>query len=144
MTSDADLLRELARLDSVEAATVEDGDHLSGVVDDWCEIVLDLDYDGGKRRLQLTRHDAELIIEVLHAVLHPHTHKSSPVVKLWEMLDEQMDFLMADDDPEAEDKVRAKTLAEAITLITQPTSEVGSIDVSDVRDEATERWESRQ
>lgn len=144
MPTDAELLTTLSRMDSVEAIAVGDGDHRECNVSDWCEILLDLEYPGGaRRRLEMTRHDAELIIEVLHQVLHPHEHKSSPVQKLWSLLDDQMDFLLADDDPEPEDKVRAKTLAEAIVLCTNPLADPEHIDVSDVRAQAVERWEER-
>lgn len=136
-----ELLTELARLDSVEVTAVTTGDHSAGYVNDWCEIVLDLESNGNIRRVELTRHDGELIIEALHEVLHPHTNKHSPVQRLWTLLDDVMDFLMADDEPEPEDKARAKALAEAIALISQPYSE--EPDIAAVREEAVARWEAR-
>lgn len=141
MSPDADLLRPLSRWDEVEATSVGDGDQQEGVVEPWCELVLDMTKDGRTERVSMTRHDAELVIEVLHSVLHPNTHKSSPVQRLWTELDDVMDFLMGTDEPEPEDKARAKALAEAIALISQPWSE--EPDVAAVRDEAVVRWEQR-
>jgi hypothetical protein len=139
--SDAALLAELARLESVEALTVGDGDHLAGTVPGWCELVLNIEDGKGTRQLQLTRHDAELIIEVLWTVLHPNEHRASPVQRLWSELDDVMDFLMDADEPEDEDKARAKALALSIALISQPHSD--EPDVAAVRDEAVARWEQR-
>lgn len=134
-------LAMLARMDSVEALSVGAADQDSGRVPEWSELVLNLEYDDGVRTIPMTRHDGELIIEVLHSVLHPNTNKQSPVQRLWGLLDDTMDFLMADDDPEPEDKARARALAEAISLLTQPWSE--ELDISDVRIQAHERWEER-
>lgn len=116
-----------------------DGDQQNGTVEPWCELVLDMTLNGRTQRVSMTRHDAELVIEVLHSVLHPNTHKSSPVQRLWAELDDVMDFLMDVDDPEPEDKARAKALAEAIALISQPWSE--EPDIAAVREEAVRRWE---
>lgn len=143
MTSDADLLRELARLDSVEAAAVGAEDHSYGHTAQWCEILLKLEGPWIREPLQLTRHDAELIIEVLHNVLHPNTHRTSPVERLWALLDDQMDFLLADEEPEPEDKARARALAEAIVLVRNPFVDPEHIDVTEVREEAVRRWENR-
>lgn len=140
--SDADMLRPLSRWDEVEATTVGDGDQQEGVVEPWCELVLDMSLDGRTQRVEMTRHDAELVIEVLHTVLHPHTNRHSPAQRLWAELDDVMDFLMDNDDPEPEDRARAKALAEAIALITQPWSE--EPDVGAVREEAVRRWEERE
>lgn len=133
------LLRELAELE-VTACGSEDA--VAGVVPDWCELVLDLTDDQGTKRLHLRRHDAELIIEALHEVLHPHSNRRSPVARLWEELDDTMDFLRADDDPEEEDRVRARTLALALAILTQPYLE--EPDITHIRQQAGERWEARQ
>lgn len=143
LADDAALLEELSKFDSVEATTVTDGDHLTGTVEMNTELVLDIDYGGHVRRLELTRHDGELIIEVLYSVLHPHTNRHGGVAKMWSLLDEQMDYLMADDEPEPEDKARAKAIAECITVMLNPLAEPGSIDVTEVREQAIDRWESR-
>lgn len=137
--STQDLLRELAEL---EVIAVGADDHVQGTVPQWCELVLDLTDDMGTKRIHLRRHDAELIIEALHEVLHPHTHKTSPVQRLWEELDDTMDFIRADDEPEEEDRVRARTLAFAIAVLTQPYGTTPNIDA--IREEAAERWEARQ
>lgn len=134
-------LTMLARMDSVEAVSVGDADHRAGNAPEWSELVLRLEYDDGVRAIPMTRHDGELIIEVLHTELHPNNNKHSPVQRLWAMLDETMDYIMADDDPEPEDKARARALAEAIALISLPWSEELDIDI--VRMEAVERWEDR-
>ena len=134
-------LTQLASLDEVEAMTVGDGDHISELVPDWCELVLRLTREHSHQMLPLTRHDAELIIEVLWTVLHPNEHRRSPVERLWEQLDDVMDYLMVDD-PEPEDKARAKALAEAIALISLPFAD--EPDVAAIRTQAVERWESRQ
>lgn len=142
MGETADLLRQLSRLESVEAIAVGHGDQLDGTVPGWCELALDLEDQTGVRRLCLTRADAELIIEVLFEVLHPQDNKHSPVTRLWAELDDQMDFLRADDEPEPEDRVRARTLALALALLTQPYSP--EPDIGAVREEAVRRWEQRQ
>jgi hypothetical protein len=132
----------LAELAEIEVIATGAGDHVDGSVPQWCELVLDLTDDSATKRIHLRRHDAELIIEALHEVLHPNTHRTSPVARLWEELDDTMDFLRADDEPEEEDRIRARTLAFAIALLTQPYSE--EPDISAVRTEAASRWESRQ
>jgi hypothetical protein len=142
MSEAAKMLRTMTRIESVEATEVGDADQVLGTVPEWCELVLDFEAQGQKRRAHLTRHDGELIIEVLHSVLHPNTHKNSPVQRLWAELDDVMDYLVDVDEPEPEDKVRARALAEAIALIAQPYAEEPDIDA--VRAEAMERWENRQ
>src|SRR5690348_10478506 len=139
MPSTRALLAELAEIEVIATGA---SDHVEGTVPQWCELVLDLTDDEGTKRIHLRRHDGELIIEALHEVLHPHTNKSSPVLKLWEELDDTMDFLRADDDPEEEDRVRARTLAFAIALLEQPYAE--EPDIAAVRERAVERWEARQ
>lgn len=139
MPSTRALLEELAEIEVIATGAA---DHTEGTVPQWCELVLDLTDDHGTKRIHLRRHDGELIIEALHEVLHPHTHKTSPVARLWEELDDTMDFLRADDEPEEEDRVRARTLAFAIALLTQPYGE--EPDISVVREEAARRWEARQ
>lgn len=133
-------LTQLARLDEVEAMTVGDGDHTSELVPDWCELILRLKVNRTTQQVPLTRHDAELIIEVLWSVLHPGENKHSPLQRLWEQLDDVMDYLMVDD-PEPEDRARAKALAEAIALISLPYSE--ELDIETIRAQAVERWEQR-
>lgn len=133
------LLQELA---SIEVTSTAAADLTDGTVPQWCELVLDLTDEQGTKRVHLRRHDAELIIEALHEVLHPHTNRMSPVARLWEELDDTMDFLRADDEPEDEDRVRARTLAHAIALMSQPYSE--EPDIGAVRTQAVARWEERQ
>ncbi len=134
-------LRTLAQLESVEAVSLGDGDHVFGDVPRWAELMLTLIGEGGARvDLALSRHDAELVIEVLWSVLHPGEHRQSPVQRLWERLDDTVDYLMVDD-PEPEDKARAKALAEAIALISLPFAEEPDID--SIRAQAAERWEQR-
>lgn len=133
------LLQELAEIEVIATSA---GDHVAGTVPQWCELVLDLTDEQGTKRIHLRRHDGELIIEALHEVLHPHTNRMSPVARLWEELDDTMDFLRADDEPEEEDRIRARTLALAIALMTQPYAE--EPDISAVREEAVKRWEERQ
>lgn len=140
--SDAELLSELAHFDEVEAITLGDGDHMEGYAPLWAEIRLVLDESGHKLSVDMTRHDGELIIEVLWSVLHPNDNRQSPVQRLWTELDDVMDFLMDVDEPEPEDKARAKALALSIALISQPWAEEPDID--SVRAEAVERWEERQ
>lgn len=142
MTGDAELLSVLARFDEVEAITLGDGDHMAGFADPKSEIRLSLTEGGKTVSMDLTRHDSELIIEVLWSVLHPNEHRNSPVQRLWAELDDVMDFLMDEDEPEPEDKARAKALALSIALISQPWAE--EPDVDSVRAEAVERWENRQ
>ena len=140
MSAKADLLA-LSQMEECEAVSVGQGDHLSGTVPPWCEIILDMTRSNGTERVHLTRHDAELVIEVLWLTLHPNDNRQSPVTRLWEQLDEAMDYLMVDD-PEAEDQARARALAEAIAMISLPHSDPP--DVAAVREEAVARWEARQ
>lgn len=137
--STIDLLRELAEL---EVVAVGSDDATLGTTPPWCEIVLDLTDDMSTKRIHLRRHDGELIIEALHEVLHPSMSKHNPIHRLWEELDEVMDFIRADDSPEPEDRARAKALAFAIALLSQPYAEEPDMDA--VRSQAAERWESRQ
>jgi hypothetical protein len=142
MTETRDLLAGLSRLKSVEVIAVGHGDQVEGTVPEWAELVLDLEDESGVRRINLTRHDGELIIQCLFEVLHPQDNKAAPVTRLWQELDDVMDFLRADDDPEPEDRARAKALALAIALLTQPYSPEPDLDP--VRAEAADRWEARQ
>lgn len=145
MSDTAKLLTDLSRLSSVEALTVGDGDHTAEVVPPWCELVLNLEDERGTRQLHLTRHDAELIIEVLHEVLHPGTHRSSPVQRIWGHLDEIMDYLMGDDDPEPEDKAAARAYATSLAYLTKPYSAEDDLDenINEIRAIAVQRWEDR-
>jgi len=143
----ADTIKDLlllSRLDEVECVAVGDGDQRSGAVPGWCELILDLSgEDGGRvRRLHLTRHDAELIIEVLVTVLHPSGGPKTVRSRLWAELDDTMEFLMDNDDPEDEDRVRAKTLAMAIAMMSNPHADPPNIDR--VKALAIERWEARR
>lgn len=134
-------LTQLAQLDEVEAFTTTDGDIREDYVPEWCELVLQLKGERGTQQIPLARHDGELIIEVLFSVLHPQDNFSHPVQRLWRELDDVMDFLMVED-PEPEDKARAKALAEAITMLQCPYSE--ELDLTLVKQEAVSRWEERQ
>jgi hypothetical protein len=139
--SDVEELLPLSQFDEVEALTVGSGDHDARAVGPKTEIILNLILGGRVQRVEMTRHDAELIIAALHEVLHPHTHKSSPVTRIWEKLDETMDYLMEDDDPEPEDVATARAYATAIAFIRQPLAEAP--DIVAVREEAVERWDAR-
>jgi hypothetical protein len=141
MSDTRDLLAGLSRLESVEAVAVGHGDQIAGTVPEWTELVLDLEDESGVRRINLTRHDGELIIQCLYEVLHPNDNKSNPVTRLWAELDDQMDFLRADDDPEPEDRARAKALALALAMLTQPYSPEPDLDP--IREKAAQRWEER-
>lgn len=145
MSTTKELLSELAMLDSVEVVAVGDADHVAEVVPEWCEIVLNLERDGAVRSVPLTRADGELIIEALYEVLHPNTHRSSPVTRIWEHLDELIDFLMSDDDPEPEDKAAARAYATALAYLTKPNSADDDVEqnINDIRAIAVERWQER-
>lgn len=139
--SDVELLRELA-MSEVEATPVGAGDHTAGTVPPWAEIRLKVSRENGTSvAMDFTRHDCELVIEVLHGVLHPATNRQHPAQRLWAELDETMDYLMDSEDPEPEDRATARALALAIAMVTQPHSEVPDIDT--VRAEAVARWEER-
>lgn len=143
--STKELLTELALLDSVEVVSVGDADHVAEAVPRWCEIVLHLERDGAVRSVPLTRHDGELIIEALYEVLHPQTHRSSPTQRIWAHLDEMMDFIMGDDDPEPEDKAAARAYATALAYLTKPNSADDDVEqnINDIKALAVERWEAR-
>lgn len=140
-----ELLAELSRLDSVEAVAVGDADHVAEAVPKWCELVLNLERDGQARQVHLTRHDAELIMEVLYEVLHPHTNRMSPVQRIWDHLDELMDYIMDADEPEPEDKSAARAYATSLAYLTKPNSVDDDVDanINEIRALAVQRWEER-
>ena len=143
--SDRELLAELSRLESVEVIAVSDGDHTNETVEPWCELVMNLEDSRGVRQIQLTRHDAELVIEALFEVLHPQDNRSSARTRIWAKLDETMDYLMGTDEPESEDKATARALAFALACITKPYSPETDVEanINEIRAIAVERWEER-
>ena len=150
--SDAELLGELATLDEVEAYIPTVKDHQAGSYPDWCELTLRLQrLDDGTlkpsipifQQLLLRRHDGELIIQVLHDVLHPG-HKSGSTEEMWAALDAVVDRIQKrvrkGKSPQPEDRGEALGLATAIALIDNPFKP----DVDAVREVAMERYELRR
>lgn len=138
MPSDRELLAELSTLDSCEARVPTVKDHDRGLVPPWCEVVMTLERDERELDIHLRRHDGELIIEVLHEVLHPTTGRSI-VSMMWRELDDVMDRIMAKGG-KASDKAEARGLAKCIALITNPYAP----NMEAIRAVAMERYEARR
>ncbi len=151
--NDADLLEELATLDEVEARIPTSSEHDAGVVPTWCELVLTIKrnaepYSDGpgeypiSTRMGLRRHDGELIIQVLHDVLHPNqpTHAGEA---LWDELDMVVDRIQArvtkGKEPRQKDVGQAQGLAMALAILDSPLEP----DIEEVRAVAMERWDVR-
>lgn len=151
MPTDAELLQELATLDEVVAWIPTATDHAQEVTPEWCEVVLEVkrDDDGSldppwplRDRMPLRRHDGELIIQVLHDVLHPGG--GGQVARmLWSELDDVVDRIQKrverDRSPRLRDVGRAQGLTTAIAIMVNPFA----YDEQAVRDEAMERHEAR-
>jgi hypothetical protein len=138
MGETADLLRQLSTMDSCEAWTVTDAEHVAEEVPDWAEIVLSIERNGKELQHFFRRHDGELVMEVLREVLHPNAGRSI-LQALWEDLDALMDEIMSNP-PDPDTKGQARGLALAIARMQKPYNP--SLDA--VRKEARERWKARQ
>lgn len=144
--SNIELLLELSSLDEVTARIPTDQEGRSGLLPDWCELVLELNRVDGDFpldvRLPLRRHDGELIIEVIHSVLHPYAG-SPVVVSMWEDLDEVVDRLQdrigRGKDPLKHDVGEALGLARCIARTYNPYEP----DVDGIRVAAMERYAVR-
>ena len=136
--STANLLRLLSTMDSCEATSLTDGDHLAGAPD-WAELLLTIERDGKGLAHYLKRHDAELIVEVLFRVLHPNAGKSIHK-QLWAGLDECMVGIMEEELPLKKIKAQgmALGLATALALVENPYGP----DVDMIRSEALTRYEA--
>lgn len=154
--SDAELLTELATLDNVEARIPTNAEHVADHVPPWCELVLKVNRettDGGdpwaqpgwgfiKQSWMLRRHDGELIIEVLDAVLHPERpgRAGDPT---WAALDEAVEriqyMVVKGKHPNPEDVGEARGLATALANMTNPIAP----DVEDIRAAAMIRYDIR-
>jgi hypothetical protein len=141
----ADLLEELATLDEVEAILPDDMDHTREAVPKWCELVLRVkrigEYPIGIS-MPLRRHDGELIMQVLHDVLHP-ARESSSGKQIWREFDDAVDRIQArvlrGKDPRPADVGEARAYATALAILGRPMDP----DPDAVRDVAMVRWETR-
>lgn len=145
MTTDAELLIDLATLDEVEARIPTGTDHDHDITPQWCELVLKLKRSGDwpiNQGLPLRRHDGELIIEVLSDVLRPD-RPSSASSGIWDELDTVVDSIQRriarGKPPLKADVGQALGLATALAYIANPANP----DVDEIRAEAMERWEER-
>ena len=131
------LLRELASLDEVECVAVTEAEQRREEAPGWAELKLNLDRGGKSITLWLRRHDAELIIEVLHEVLHPNAGGTIRS-QAWVLMDMAYAALMENKgDPQR--KGECLGLAQALALLENPYKP--SIDA--VRETARERHASR-
>lgn len=154
--SDAELLTELATLDDVSARIPTSTEHDAQVVPAWCELVLNVMRQStghgsagpGAYPLSTTmclrRHDGELIIEVLDAVLHPKTDREARgVVTIWAALDAVVDRIQArvakGKPVRKADIGEARGLSYALAAYLTPREP----DTDAVRAEAMERWDAR-
>jgi hypothetical protein len=142
----ANLLAELATIDEVEARLPDSADLEQELVPQWCELLLSI-----KRKsdwpinvtFPLRRHDGELLIEVLHSVLHPHAG-GSILDGLWGELDKALDRIMkrvdAGEKPRNVDLGHARGLTTAIARMTNPTTP----NEEAVKGEAMDRYRIRR
>lgn len=155
MPDDAELLVELATLDEVSAWIPTGADHDAEAVPPWCEVMLtikrepspsgDINDPGTwpvNTTLPLRRHDGELVIQVLHEVLHPSSGGQVKAM-LWSELDEVVDRIQKrverDRAPRLRDVGRAQGLTRAIAILVNPFA----YDEDEVRAEAMERHVER-
>ena len=149
LPSDAELLSELATLDNVEAWIPTDTDHQQGITPAWCEVVLKVNRSSAQVTnwplswtATLTRHDAELIIAVLHQVLHP-TSGGTVADMLRRELDEVVDRIQArvdrGKDPLKKDVGLAQGLTRSIAIMVSPYA----YDEDEIKAEAMARYEAR-
>lgn len=155
LPSDAELLTELATVDEVSAYIPTNMDHDAGVVPSWCELVLDVrrepmegddpwappGHSHIRQKWMLRRHDGELLIQVLHDVLHPNVGVGLDHV--WSMLDDAVERIQKrvskGKPPRPADQAEALTLATAIAHVAKPHDP----DVDDVKATAMARFEIR-
>lgn len=154
LAGDVELLEELATLDEVEAVIPTAVEHDMSIVPPWCELLLSIKrVDDGSltpawpinTRLPLRRHDGELIIQVLHEVLHPKTDRElGAVANIWWELDMVVDRIQKrverGREPMKVDKGLALGLAVALAYLIDPRE----VDVDEVRAQAMRRYESRR
>lgn len=146
MTTTAELLEELSTLDDVTAYVPTCKDQDAGMVPAWCELVLTVKRVGGEFPLNMTlplrRHDGELIIEVLHQVLHPAAG-GAVTDGMWADLDAVVDRIQRriekGKDPLKRDVGEALGLATGIARMINPYDP----DIDEVREVAMERYEIR-
>lgn len=149
--ADADMLVELATVDEVYAWIPTDMDGRNEITPQWCELVLEVKRtDDGELtpawplnvRMPLRRHDGELMIQVIHEVLHPNSG-GEPRDMLWVELDEVVDRIQdrieRGKDPLKRDVGQALGLATALAILENPYA----YDVDQIREAAMERYEGR-
>jgi hypothetical protein len=121
----AELLVELGTFDEVEVTAITDAEHRAWPK--WTEVVLLMRRNDVRwplnYKIPMTRHDGELIIEILHTVLHPQAG-GSIVDKLWSDLDDVIERIMRrvnkGRDPLKADMGEARGLTRAIAMMTNP------------------------
>lgn len=124
--STADLLAELGTLDEVEVRIPTAVEHSQSALPKWCELIMEVKRTNEfpiNLRIPMNRHDGELIIEVIHSVLHPHAGGSIRD-GLWLELDKVIDRIMRRVDkgkePLKADVGEARGLTTAIARMTNP------------------------
>jgi hypothetical protein len=138
-------LLELASVDEVEAYIPTSTEHDLGITPTWCEVVLKIRRAGDwpvRADLPLRRHDAELIVQCLHEVLHP-ARSSVAGEQMWDQLDACVDRIQRrvnkGKEPMRKDVGEAFGLASAIAAVNNPMEP----DIDDVRATAMQRWSIR-
>lgn len=147
----ADLLAELASLDEVSAWVPTAANHAAGITPQWCELVLEITRTSDddlapawpiKQRLPLRRHDGELIIQVLHDVLHPE-YPTQAGDAIWAELDAVVERIQRvvnkGKSPSKSLVGQALGLATALAIIERPLEP----DVDDIRAVAMTRYAIR-
>lgn len=144
----AEMLMELATLDLVEAEVPTVTEHTAGIVPPWCELRLKIRREQDDATdfplnidIPLRRHDGELIIEVLHDVLHNRTGVAGEAI--WNELDVVVERIMKrrqkGKDPRPEDLAEAMGISKALAFLASPMQP----ELDDIKWAATERWNIR-
>jgi hypothetical protein len=144
----AEMLQELATLDLVEAEVPTVAEHTAGVVPPWCELRLKIRREQDDATnfplnidIPLRRHDGELIIEVIHDVLHRKTGVAGELI--WAELDACVERIMKrrtkGKEPRDADIAEAMGLSKALAYLANPMQP----ELDDIKWAATERWNIR-
>lgn len=118
-----------------------DGDHVQQTVPGWCDLVLDIEREGGGvQRVHMTRRAGEVALDMVNSALHPYAGGSIRTL-LWADLDALTDVIMDGIDESDMTKGKAAGVARAIAYMVNPYDVDAALE--SVREEAVERWESR-
>lgn len=114
-------------------------DQSAGEVPAWCDLTMKIKNlsTGATEVLFLTRSAGEAVIDALHETLHPW-QGGSIIDLMYRRLDDVVQNLL-DGTAEPDDKVRARAMAEMISILVNPYRP----NIDAVRDQSVERVRSR-